>query len=223
MEVVIFGTSKVAQSIFCYAQQEADFHVAGFCIDAQYRDAEQYGGVPVVLFDEVEKHFPPSRFRMLVAIGYHQMNKVREQRCIESLGKGYELANYISPRACLAPDVVLGRNCIVMANATIEPHARLGDHVCVFNNSSLAHDVIAEDNVWVGSGVVVAGGTRIGHHSFIGVGATLGHNIEIGAECFIGAGALVTKNTAPKSVYIAADTPKYRLDTDQFLRLTHFH
>jgi serine acetyltransferase len=48
----------------------------------------------------------------------------------------------------------------------------------------------------------------------------LGHEITVGAESFIGAGSLITKNVEPRSVYITADTPKYRLDSDTFLRLT---
>lgn len=222
MDVVIFGTSKVAQSVYSFALEEGVFNVAGFCIDSLYYQESQMFGLPVVKFEEIEMHFPPDQYRMLVAVGYHRMNHLRERRCAEAEAKGYQLCSYISPRATIATNVKLGKNCIVMAHASIEPFAQIGNNVCIFDNSTLAHHDIVEDNVWVGSGVIVAGGTRIGHHSFLGVGATIGHNIEIGAENFIGAHALVTKNTEVKSVYICPDTPKYRLNTDDFLRLTKF-
>ena len=44
--------------------------------------------------------------------------------------------------------------------------------------------------------------------------------LTVGAESFIGAGSLITKNVAPKSVYITPDTQKFRLDSDAFMRLT---
>jgi len=37
---------------------------------------------------------------------------------------------------------------------------------------------------------------------------------------FIGAGLLITKNVAPKSVFITPDTPRFRLDSSAFLKLT---
>jgi len=67
---------------------------------------------------------------------------------------------------------------------------------------------------------VISGATKVEPYCFIGVNATLGHEITIGHDSFIGAGSLITKNVEPKSVYITADTPKFRLDSATFLRLT---
>ena len=57
-------------------------------------------------------------------------------------------------------------------------------------------------------------------YCFIGVNATIGHEITIGVESFIGAGTFITKDVGTRSVYIAQDTPKYRLDSSSFLSLT---
>ena len=35
----------------------------------------------------------------------------------------------------------------------------------------------------------------------------------------IGAGAVITRSTQPKGVYIAGDTPRYRVDADRFMRI----
>jgi len=135
MEVVLFGTSKVAQSVFSYAQEENPFQVAGFCVDREYYDGPDFMGLPLVPFDEVEKRFPPQRYQMLVAVGYHDLNRLRERRCLESEAKGYTLCSYISPHARIASNVRLGKNCIIMAQVSIEPFAQVGDNVCVFNSS----------------------------------------------------------------------------------------
>lgn len=222
MDVVLFGTGKVAQSVYSYVREEQPFQARAFCVDDAFFTEPGLLGIPVIPFSRLPQEYPPSQCSMLVALGYHDLNRTRAGRCAILKAMGYSLQSYISPRSCLAPDIALGENCIVMPHASIEPFARLGDGVCVFDNSTLAHHNVLEDNVWVGSGVTVAGGTRIGANTFIGVGATVGHNISIGAFNFIGAGALLTHSTAPQEVHIAPDTPKYRLDSDAFIRLTHF-
>jgi acetyltransferase-like isoleucine patch superfamily enzyme len=67
---------------------------------------------------------------------------------------------------------------------------------------------------------MIAGSTTVEPHCFIGVSATLGHEITVGRESFIGAGSLITKDVPPKSVYVARDTPRYRLDSASFLQVT---
>ena len=39
---------------------------------------------------------------------------------------------------------------------------------------------------------------------------------------FIGTNAVLTKNTKEDAVYIVADTPKYRFNTDQFMKFIKF-
>ena len=76
------------------------------------------------------------------------------------------------------------------------------------------------DHCYIAGQAVISGSTTIEPYCFIGVNATIGHEITIGRESFIGAGALITKSVEARSVYIAPDTPKYRLDSDSFLRIT---
>ena len=222
MNIIIFGTSKVSDVVYTCIKDENAFNIVGFCVDKEYIQESERFGLPVVAFDEIEKKFPPDKFKMLVAIGYHQMNKIREQKCIEAEQKGYELVSYINKNADVAPNVKIGQNCIILDNVSVEPFVEIGNNVCLYCNSTIAHHSTIEDNVWVTSGTVVGGNSIVGKNTFLGINATIGHNIKIGAENFIGAGALVTKNTEDKSVFVCPDTPKYRLNTDQFMKLFKF-
>jgi UDP-3-O-[3-hydroxymyristoyl] glucosamine N-acyltransferase len=76
------------------------------------------------------------------------------------------------------------------------------------------------DHCYIAGEAVISGNTVVGSYCFVGIGANIGHELTIGAESFIGAGTLITKDVEPASVYVAADTPKFRLDSDSFLRLT---
>lgn len=66
------------------------------------------------------------------------------------------------------------------------------------------------------------GNSAIGNNCFLGINSTIGHNVSVGNNSFLGTNAIVTKNTVDDSVYIVPDTPKYRLNTSQFMKLFKF-
>lgn len=222
MDIIIFGISKVAEVVYTYIKDDKNLNVACFCVDKEYLQETEKFGLPVADFENIENKFPPDKFKMLVAIGYHDMNKIREQKCKQAKEKGYELISYINKNADIASNVEIGENCIVLDNVSVEPFVKLGNNVCLYCNSTIAHHSEIQDNVWVTSGTVVGGNSIVGKNSFLGINSTIGHNIKIGEENFIGAGAIVTKNTDDKSVFVIPDTPKYRLNTDQFMKLCKF-
>jgi UDP-3-O-[3-hydroxymyristoyl] glucosamine N-acyltransferase len=92
--------------------------------------------------------------------------------------------------------------------------------VFLWSGNHVGHHATVMDHCYIAGQVVISGSSVVEPYCFIGVNATIGHEITIGSESFIGAGTLVTKNLAPKSVHIAPDTPKYRLDSAMFLQLT---
>lgn len=223
-KVIIFGTSKISQVMYTSIKddEKTNLEVCGFCVDEQYYSEKELFGLPVVKFEEVEKHFSTNEYKMLVAIGYHKMNKVREEKCKIAKQKGYKLATYISSNADVASSATIGENCMILAHSDVESNVKIGNNVCVWHNSVVAHDSIVEDNCWITSGTVIGGNSTIGKNCFFGINSTIGHNLKMGNNNFIGAGAIVTKSTDDNSVFVLPDTPKYRLNTDQFMRLFKF-
>ena len=53
-----------------------------------------------------------------------------------------------------------------------------------------------------------------------GLSQSMGQLISFRTIQGLGAGSLITKNVEPRSVFIAQDTPKYRLDSESFRRIT---
>jgi carbonic anhydrase/acetyltransferase-like protein (isoleucine patch superfamily) len=76
------------------------------------------------------------------------------------------------------------------------------------------------DHCYIAGQVVISGNASVGDYCFVGVNATISHEISVGNECLIGAGTLITKNAPDKSVYIAPDTPRYKLDSESFMKFT---
>jgi sugar O-acyltransferase (sialic acid O-acetyltransferase NeuD family) len=219
-KVVIFGAGKIAEEVYYYLTNDSLHQVVAFTVDRPHLNESEKLNLPVVAFDEVERKFPPADYKMFVAVGYHDLNRFRARKYDEAKKKGYELISYISSKATNIGNVQVGDNCLVLEQAVIQPTARVGNDVFLWSGNHIGHHASVEDHCYIAGNVVVSGATRVEAYCFIGVNSTIGHEITIGRESLIGAGALITKNVEPRSVFIAADTPKFRLDSESFLRLT---
>lgn len=223
-KVVIFGISKIADIVYSSIQDDphSDMEIVAFCVDAEYYQTSEKEGLPVVKFEEVEKLYPPGETAFFVAIGYHKMNAIRAERCCAAVGKGYELVSFVDSRANVASTAEIGKNVLIMNGVDIGPFSNIGDNVCIYSGAAVSHHVIVKNNVWITSGTVVGGNSTVGNNCFLGINSTVGHNVSIGNNNFFGANAVVTKNTLDDSVYIVPDTPKYRLNTSQFMKMFKF-
>jgi sugar O-acyltransferase (sialic acid O-acetyltransferase NeuD family) len=219
-DIIIFGIGKITDVVMSLLKTQPDFSVKGLTCDRPFVTSTEYQGLTVVPFDEVETIFSPTKYRMLVAIGYHDLNTVRAVRCREAIAKGYELVSWISPLAHVPDSCSVGANCIVMPGAALQPFARLGDGVFVWHNALVGHHATIGDHCWLASNCTISSTAELGERCFVGVNAAIGHNLTIGADTLIGAGAIVTRSAAPGGVYIVGDTPRYRLDSRRFMRIS---
>ena len=218
--IVIFGACKIADEAYFYLTNDSPHEIVAFSVDGQYLTDTEKLGLPVIPFAEVQSRFPPADYQMFVAVGYQNLNHFRAQKYDEAKAKGYQLISYVSSRASNFGNVEVGDNCFVLEFAVIQPEAKIGSDVFIWSGNHVGHHASVADHCYIAGNVVISGSTKVEPYCFIGVSATLGHEITVGRESFIGAGSLITKNVEPKSVYITADTPKYRLDSATFLRLT---
>jgi sugar O-acyltransferase (sialic acid O-acetyltransferase NeuD family) len=214
-KLIIFGAGKIAKILYHYLKNT--FDIWGFTVDRSYIETDRIFELPVVPFEEISEIYPPSECKMVVAIGYHGMNKVREQKYQEAKNKGYEFISYVDDHVKKFDDVAIGENCIVLDNTTIQPFAEIGNNTIIWSNVTIAHGVKIGDNCWIASGAVVAGDASVQSNCFIGINASVGHNVTIGRANYIGANAQVCRNTDPDGVYIAEQATKFRLKSDQFI------
>jgi len=219
-KIVIFGAGKIADEAYFYLTNDSPHEVDAFTVDREHLNAAEKLGLPVVAFEDVVQTFPPHEFKMFVAVGYQDLNKLRARKYEEAKARGYELISYVSSRASNVGNVEIGDNCFVLEFVTIQPCSKVGNNVFLWSGNHVGHHASVGDHCYIAGQVVISGSTKVEDYCFVGVGSMLGHEITIGRDSFIGAGSLITKNVAPASVYIAADTPKFRLDSENFLRLT---
>lgn len=221
-DLIIFGTGKIADVIYYYATVECGFKVVAFIVDEKYKTKDTFHGLPVVMFHEAEEKYPTATHDVFVAVGYHDLNKLRTLKCQESIAKGYNLISIISPKANLPLNVVVGKNCFIMPPTLIHPNVIIGDNVFIWSGSMVGHHSTINDNCWLTSCCNISGNVVLGKNSFLAVNATVGHSVTIGEDCFLGANTLVTKSMEDKGVVIAESSKPILLNSSQFLRISSF-
>lgn len=218
--LVIFGNGKIADVLADYFERDSGYKVVGFTCEADFVGGGKFRGLPVVPFDEVEQRFPPAEYDLHVAVGYHQLNRLRERLFAAAKGKGYRLASFVSSRSWPGDGLACGENCFVADGVSVEPGATLGDDVALWSNVVIGHHSKVGDHAWLAAGTVIGGGCEIGERSFLALNVTVGNEVVIGEDSLLGARTLVTKSLAPKTVVIERDSEPFRLDSERFLQIS---
>lgn len=200
--IVIFGAAETAELAAFYFNSDSEFHVSAFVVDDEYLDEDLLNGIPIVPWSEALVKFPPSIHKMHIALSYKQLNKLREQKFHQALSAKYELVSYISSKSVNYKDLVLGRNCFILENQTIQPSVVLGDNVMIWSGNHIGHGSTIGDHSYLASHIVVSGHVKIGKRCFIGVNAAIRDFVSISDDCFVAMSTSVTRNLEPGSVVL---------------------
>ena len=214
-KLVVFGAGDIARLARVYFSMDSEHEVVAFTVDAEYRTAADFQDLPLVAAEEVVTRYPPSDYKMFVALSYARMNSIRAQKYAEMKALGYELVSYISSRCSYLSQYQPGDNCFILEDNTIQPFVRIGHNVTLWSGNHIGHDSTIGDHCFISSHVVVSGHVEVGPSCFIGVNATLRNSIAIGERTLIGAGAVIMKNTRPGSVYPGPRAERLARTSDQ--------
>jgi sugar O-acyltransferase (sialic acid O-acetyltransferase NeuD family) len=209
--LVIFGTGDIAQLAHYYFSTQSTREVAAFTVDAAYVDAATFCGLPVTAFENVAAQFPPTEFDLFVALSYSKLNAVRKEKYLAAKAAGYALASFVSPAATVLSNGLIGENCFIFEDNTIQPFVRIGNNVTLWSGNHIGHHSTIKDHCFIASHVVVSGGVEIGEQCFVGVNATLRDHIKIGDRCVVGAGALLLADAEPEGVYLGPATERSKV------------
>lgn len=201
LPIVVFGAKRSAQLARFLLQHDSPHEVIAFCVDAAYRQAESFDGLPLVDFETLAASYPPDRVRLLIAIGYQRINGLRRARYEAAKAQGYAFVSYVSSRASVWPGLQIGENSVVHEMAVIQPFATVGDNVIVRSAAHVSHHCRVQSHAYIAAQAALAGATTVGEQAFVGVGAVLRDQITIAPRSFIGAGAVVTRSTEEGAAY----------------------
>lgn len=214
-KLIIIGNTSNAKLAKHYFEKDTEYEVIAFSVNEAYIDNSVFDGLPVVPFEGLTNHYPPGQFDAFVAVGYTDMNKVRETLYLNAKSMGYKLPNYISPRCSFLSEEQIGDNNFILEDNTIQPFVKIGSNNVLWSGNHVGHDSIIGDHCFITSHVVISGFVNIQNNCFLGVNATLRDAITIAPETLIAAGAIIMKDTQEKGVYLPAKSSLYSKTSDQ--------
>lgn len=191
--VLIFGAGtlgKIALDIF----NRNNVLVYGFLDDDKKLHNTEIGEI-VVLGETDDDGFLKivgQKTEAFVAIGNTKVKK----KVVEVLNERRHVmpVNAIHDRSIVSENAIIGHGNLVMANATINPFAKVGNH-CIFHSGAVIDaEATVGDFVNIGTGAMINTGAEIAEGAFIGSGAVIVTGIKVGKNARVGAGSVVIED-----------------------------
>ena len=216
--IVMAGNAITAQIMAGYLAADPRYEMAAFTVDDAYVDGGRVTSPATVPISGLLRAHPPASCRIVMAIGYDNLNRVRESVFNRLKEMGYAIETYVHPHAHVHTQVPLGEGCVVLPGAVIEPHAVLGANAMVWSNVTLAHHSSVGEHCWLAAGTVISGQAKVSRNSFVGVNATIVNDVTVGEFNVIGAAALISKDTKPNTVHLARSAEPFRFSADEYVQ-----
>ena len=214
-KIVIYGVSPAAAQSHYDFTSDSNYVVAAFTIDKADLKQDEFLGLPVVPFEDVETLYPPAEYGMFVAVYFNRVNLVRRMKFEAAKLKGYELVSYVSSKAIVWPGLDIGENCMICDGANVRPFCRIGDDSFIMPGAVVGHDSVVGDHCYLAIHAVLLAGSTVGSGCVIGANSTVLNGVIVAKDCVIGAGAVISKNTKEKGVYAVAEPILQPLPSDR--------
>lgn len=220
MKLVIFGTSEIGRCAYEYFTHDSEYEVVAFTVDKEYLGQDNtFEGLPLVAFEDIVELYPPSQYSLFIAVGSQQLNRIRQQKYIEGKARGYKLASYVSSKAFVWHNVIIGDNAFILENNTLQPYVRIGDNVTLWSGNHIGHSSCIDDHCFVASHVVISGMCHIGVFSFLGVNVTISNGVKIGRDSLIGMSTIVSSDMTENVLLSAAKSNVSKISAKKFCKV----
>jgi sugar O-acyltransferase (sialic acid O-acetyltransferase NeuD family) len=219
-KILLAGNAVTAEILCSFLLQDARYEIAGITVDNEFIAQGSVSGYLTVGFSEVLDNFSPDTHHVIMAVGYDNLNRTRENMFVRLKALGYAMETYIHPDARAYTDNPIGEGSVILPGAVIEPSARVGANTMVWSNVTLAHHSSVDDHCWVAAGSVVSGQAKVLRNTFLGVNCTVVNSITVGEFNVVGAGAMISRDTKPHSVHLARSAEPFRYSSEEYVK--HF-
>lgn len=208
-KVIIFGVLDTAELAHYYLEHDSEHEVVAFSVNREYIQEESFRGLPLVSFEDVETIFPPAEFSFFAPMTGRNMNRNREAIYNQVKAKGYKFISYISSHATILDRKnVIGDNCFILEDNTIQPFTTVGNNVVMWSGNHIGHHGQIKDHVFFTSHVVMSGHCVIESYSFFGVNSTIRDYMTIAQGTLVGMASAITKDTEEWGIYIGNPAKK---------------
>jgi sugar O-acyltransferase (sialic acid O-acetyltransferase NeuD family) len=215
-KVIIYGNGSIARLVYSYSKKY--FNIVGFCVDDALVNKNNPLSLPIIPFSKIHSVFNNKDYKILIAVGFVEMNEVKQKKYNQFLDLGYNFASFIHPNFYLHDGVTIEENCVILDNVSIHSGSKIKKGTFISSNVNIGHDCVIEDNNWINSGVSIAGECTIGQNCFFGVNSSVANGITVGKKNFIGANTLINKDTSDDQVYISKPGELFKMSSKNFIK-----
>lgn len=212
-KVIIYGTGRHAELVAHEMMKNNLHEVVAFTVKKEYFDKPELNGYPVVSYEDILNTYPPEKFKMFIAVGPQNVNRVREELFQDAKKLGYSFVNCIWPIPNFPEDLIIGENVYIGVETAISNFVKIGDNTTIIG-SKIGHHCKIGDNCFISVGIL-AGNVKLEKNVFIGLGSIIGPNIILGRHTVVGMGCMISKSTTPASVYLNQSTEKQKFDSSR--------
>jgi sugar O-acyltransferase (sialic acid O-acetyltransferase NeuD family) len=217
-QIFLAGNAVTAEILYAYLRDDERYDVIGLTVDDEFLDKGSITGLKSVPLSQVTEIFSPENCKVIMAVGYNDLNRVRESLFNRLKQMGYEIETYVHPAAQVFTSAPIGEGSVILPSAVIEPFAQVGTNTMIWCNVSLAHHCIVSDNCWIAAGTVISGQAKVLRNSFVGVNATVVNDVTVEAYNIVGANALISKSTKSHAVNIARSAELFRYSSEEYVK-----
>lgn len=213
--VVIVGNSITAEVVYDLIKKDKRYKVECFAADKQFINERRFYNLDIVEIDQLIGLFDISKIKIIMAIGYNNLNQDRELIYKRITKYGFQFETYIHHDAKVYSKNI-GDGCLILPGAIVDPFCKIGNNVVIWSNAICAHHSKVRNNCWIASGSILSGEVKIGLNTFLGVGCTIVNRVEVGNYNIIGAGATISKCTKPHEVYLTKSGEKIPFNSKEY-------
>lgn len=216
-KVIIYGNGEFAEQIKLKFDADSKFEIIAFTTVGCFIKEDIFLGLPLICFENITEIYPPTEFKIFIAIGYSRINELRESVYFTCKEKGYSFVTYISSNATIWGDVKIGESSYIGDGVVISPKCVVGNGVIIFPSTVLGHGVIVDDFAYLSICVAVGGYAKVKKNCFIGMHVTVRDHVIVEEKVILGAAANLVSSTMPNSVYVGNPAKLLRKNSDKTL------
>lgn len=213
-KIIIWGIGQISQVLTFYIQKYTQYKICAYTLDKEYMgDKNEFNGIPVIAFEEIEKHFSPNEYKMALIMGYKNLNRYREEKYLQAKAKGYDFINYISPHSLVETECI-GKNVFILGQCHIQPFTEIGNNCILWSDTMIGHHTMISDNCFF-AGAKIGGCVKIKRNCFLGNCSMIADGIIIGQHSVIGQSCHILKDVKDYSVFVSKQTKRLDLTSEE--------
>ncbi|MBV8043285.1 acetyltransferase [Pluralibacter sp.] len=170
------------------------------------------GGLPRWEEKTLSARARPESCLLVNGIGFMPGNDLRARIFSRYTREGYRFASVLANEASVSPHARLGQGVQIMQGAIVQSGAHIGDNVIVNTGAIVEHDCAVGEHCHLAPRAVLCGSVSLGTQVFVGCAAAVIQGISVGNDAVVGAGATVTRPVPERHIVYPAracfTTPK---------------